>query len=140
MDDSIIRSCVLFFLVTLDDESLVYPSTELALTNARRAKFQKPQVNLLSLVISEATSIIELKKFKSIGDKRELQLVHLPKQELLKDLKSLRTKVTDKLFIPFAWSEIVKAPNALIADGLGLSAGTVEYRSHEVLKQWAEVS
>lgn len=139
MDESIIRACVLFFLITLEDEALVYPSSEAAITSARRRKYQSESESLFALAISECTKLYLSKRYKSLGGGRPLSLENPPSSELLSEIQRLRAKISDRLFVSFVWSEIVKAPRPEIANGLGITEGTVDHRAHEVLKRWAEV-
>lgn len=139
MDESIIRASVLFFLVTLEDESLVYPSSEAALNSARKRKYQNESESLFALVISECTKLYLSRRYRSLGGGRPLSLENPPSPDLLSEIQKLRAKISDRLFVSFAWSEIVKAPRQEIANGLGITAGTVDHRAHEVLKRWAEV-
>lgn len=138
MDDSIIRSSTLFFLVTLEEEDLIYSSVEASLASARKAQSQFPEKSFYSLVIEESTKIYRTKKYKSFGLRRDLELVNPPSRELLQELDVLQKRLSDKAFIPFVWNEVVKAPLDDVAQGLELSVGTVEYRSYEALKVWTE--
>ncbi|NCN95379.1 MAG: hypothetical protein GW917_01510 [Bdellovibrionales bacterium] len=138
MDDSIIRSCVLFFLVTLDDESRVYSCCEAALTAARKLQHRQSQTRLNPLVVKEATQIYREAHRKTFGARRPLLVSNGPSEELLKEIHSLRDKVSQDQFISFVWSEIAKVNQEDLSEGLGLSHGTIQYRSHQVLRLWAE--
>lgn len=138
MDESIIRACVLFFLVTLEDENLVYAASEAAVNSARRRKFQNESESLYALAVSEATKLYLSKRYKFLGGARPLELDYPPSNELLEEMRKLRAQAPDRLFISFVWSEVAKVPRHEIANGLGITAGTVDHRSYDVLKTWAE--
>ena len=138
MDDSIIRSCLLFFLVTLDDENRVYSCCESALSSARKAQHKKELPRLQPLVVEEVTKVFYDSPRKTFGARRPLGLTSLPSEELRSDLKKLSQKVSKEQFVSFVWNEISRMPLSDIAEGLKVSEGTVEYRTQEVLKAWAQ--
>lgn len=138
MDDSVIRASTIFFLITLEEKELIYSAVEAALSSARKAQSQSPDRSFYSLVIEESTKVFRTKKYKSLNLRRDLELLNPPSDELLQEINALQKRLSDKVFIPFVWSEVVKAPLEDIAQGLELTIGTVEYRSYEVLKAWAE--
>lgn len=135
MDESLIRAGVLFFLVTIEDEK-VYPAAELALTSARRRKFSNPSESLYALLISECSRIYKSKRFQSLSGTRPLDIDFLPPSKTLSEVRSLKDKVSEKLYLSFVWNEVIKAPLSDIARGLGETEGSVEHRSFQVLKRW----
>jgi|GEM_PF-1535909 hypothetical protein len=137
MDEAIIRACVLFFYVLLEDEDLVYSASEAVLTSARRKKFKQESDSLYALVIREATQFYLRQSHKTLGRKRPLEVENPVPSGLLAAVRNIKHKVPQDSFLPFVWREVVKAPPQEISEGLGLSLGTVDYRSHEVLKSWA---
>lgn len=137
MDESLIRASILFFLVTLEDESRVYPASEAAITAARRRKHKHENAPLLTLLVEEATAIYTKGSFKTLSARRPLEFKRAPSRELLNQMRSLRSHVSNSLFIPFVWNEVVKVKKESIAEALKISEGTVDQRSYEVLKAWA---
>lgn len=138
ISDEIIRKISLFYFFSLlNDQRAVYASAK-TVRLLRKCKFSN-QAELEKVLISECH-----RNWRKYGDSKSLvKISHenwkLPNEMTLGSWRAFRSKATDEEFVALIWSRVLGFPEEVIADGLGLSLGTLRHRISFGLRKLGQI-
>lgn len=131
MDENIIRSTALFFYLNLFDSKLAFAASQRTVSAWRDLGTER-RSDLISLA------------HKNLKYVRSLKFFHLEKVagefEMPKNLNTaawieLKKRVEEAEYAAILWSQVLKFSDDELADGFGVSPGTIRHRVGRALRE-----
>lgn len=131
MDENIIRSTALFFYLNLFDSKLAFAASQRTLSawrdlgNGRRS-------DLISIAHK---NLKHIRTFKLFGLEKVPGDFDLPKNLNPAAWMELKKRVESAEYAAVLWSKILKFTDEELADGFGVSPGTIRHRVGRALRE-----
>ena len=131
MDESIIRSTALFFYLNLFDTKLAFAASQRTLSSWRDLGISR-RSDLVPIAQKQLKHIRSLKFF---GPESVAGDFELPKNVEIAAWKELKKRVEWAEYDAILWSQVLRFTDDELAEGFGVSPGTIRHRVGRALRE-----
>lgn len=135
MDEKIIRSTALFFYLNLFDPKLAFAASQRTLSTWRDHGAQ----NRADLIPFAQKTLKQLSALKFFGLENVAGEFEIPRSVNIEAWKELKKRVDWAEYDAILWSQVLGFSDEEIADGFGVSPGTIRHRVGRALRELGQL-